>query len=165
MTFHFLASNLCMAHCASGEYVTLHFPPVRFPRLYYTSTVDVFDYGEGQTFSCRIKGRGRAPQSFSPPGEARGTRDERDGGPCREQRCKMHLDTALAGVKTVDFFPSVSSLSSFVAFGDKKHANIGPLIPLVKAYLKCQGTAWKSKTAGKCISHMVVAYCAKYCHR
>lgn len=33
-------------------------------------------------------------------------RDERDGGPSRVQRCKTHLDTALAGVKTVDFFPT-----------------------------------------------------------
>lgn len=46
MTFHILASNLCMAHCALGEYVTLDVPPLLFPRLYYTSTVEVFDYGE-----------------------------------------------------------------------------------------------------------------------
>lgn len=144
MTFHILASNLCMAHSALGEYVTLHVPPLCFSRLYYTSSVDVFDYGERQTFAGRIKGRGSAPQSFCPPGGG-GTSDERDGGPGRVQRCKTHLDTALAGVKTVDFFPLYLFLSSFVAFGDKRHANIGagPLKPLVKAYLKCQGPAWK----------------------
>lgn len=71
MTFHILASNLCMAHCALGEYVTLCVPPLHFPHLYYTTTVDVFDYGERQTFACRIKGWGRVPQSFCPPGGER----------------------------------------------------------------------------------------------
>lgn len=74
MTFHILASNLRMAHCALGEYVTHCVPPLHFPHLYYTTTVDVFDYGERQTFACRIKGWGRAPQSFCPPG------GERNGG-------------------------------------------------------------------------------------
>ncbi|KAI9525544.1 hypothetical protein NQZ68_006093 [Dissostichus eleginoides] len=59
-----------MAHFALGEYVTLNIPPLRFPRLYYTSTVDVFDYGERQAFARRIKGRGSAPQSLCPPGGA-----------------------------------------------------------------------------------------------
>lgn len=45
------------------------------------------------------------PLNHSALQEARGTSDERDGGPGRVQRCKTHLDTALAGVKTVDFFP------------------------------------------------------------
>lgn len=71
MTFHILASNLCMAHFALGEYVTLNISPLRFPRLYYTSTVDVFDYGERQAFVRRIKGRGSAPQSLCPPGGER----------------------------------------------------------------------------------------------
>jgi len=89
MTFHILASNLCIAYCAAGEYVTLHIPPLLFPRFYYTSMVDVFCYGERQTFAGRIKGRGSTPQSFCPPGGER-TRDERDGGPSRVQRCKTH---------------------------------------------------------------------------
>lgn len=46
MTFHILASNLCMARYALGEYVTLRIPPLRFPHLNHNSAVNVFDYGK-----------------------------------------------------------------------------------------------------------------------
>lgn len=35
-------------------------------------------------------------------------RDEKDGGPSRVLRCKTRLGTALVGVKSVDFAPSLS---------------------------------------------------------
>lgn len=84
-----------------------------------------------------------------------------EGGHSRVPRCKTHLDTALAGVETVDS-PPPYLFSSFVAFGNKRHANIdtGPVKPLVKAYQNVRGAAWKRETAGKRISHI---WCSNYC--
>lgn len=72
MTFHILASNLCTAACALGGYVTLYVPPLCFPRLNYTSAVDVFDCAEREAdLFWQDKRMGRTPPSLCPPGGGR----------------------------------------------------------------------------------------------
>lgn len=158
MTFHILASNLCMAYCASGEYVTLYIPPFFFPGLYYTSVVDVFYFGERQTFACRMKGRGSTPQSFRPPGGERNEGWEGRGGLSRVQRCKTHWDTALASVKTVDFFPFHSLSFVFCCLWGQKACKywLRTIETTIESIFKMSGHRLESEAVGKCICYLVL---------
>lgn len=105
MTFHILASNLCMAGCALGD--MWHFASLPFAFLVLTTLLQLMFLTARrgrQTSSGRIKGW-VGPLRRSALQEVGGMRDEKDGGPSRVLRCEARLATALVGMKSVDIFP------------------------------------------------------------
>lgn len=146
-----------------GEYVPLNVPPLCFSLLNHTS---VCDWREAD---LRLQDKRMEWWStIKPPPRRQEERRMRGVGvPSRVLRCRTHLDRALAGVETVDFF----LLYCFpITFREKRHANIGaaPLKSLVRASRKGQGTAWKSDSLKVLLPHgpVIVAYtatCRAFC--
>lgn len=130
MTLHILASNLHTPHCASGEYVTLHVPPLPSALLLLTIPLQwmslTVERGREREADLRLqdKRQGKGPSIILPSRRWGGTRDERDGGHSRVLRCEAHLDTALAAGKTVDFSPLYLSTIPFCCLWGEKDMQI-----------------------------------------